>query len=217
MDAQKIGERISLRRTQLGMTLDDIANEIGVARSTIQRYEKGTINKMKLPVLEAIARSLKVSPAWLCCKSEEMFPHNHVSPAGNIIDFSKYRSIPVLGRIPAGLPLYAEQNIEGYTLTELDDGEEYFALRVEGDSMNAARIQDGDLLIVRRQPEVDDGEIAIVMVGDEDATVKRFYHTNTTVTLMPQSTNPIHKPQIYDLKTTPIKVLGKVVQVKFSL
>lgn len=217
MDTQKLGERIALRRTQLGLTLDDIANEIGVARSTIQRYEKGTINKAKLPVVEAIARALSVSPAWLCCKSEEMFPSKQELVVGTAIDLSKYRSIPVLGRISAGMPLYAEQNVEGYTLTELDDGEEYFALRVEGDSMNAARIQEGDLLIVRRQSEVDDGEIAIVMVGDEDATVKRFYHSNTTVTLMPQSTNPAHKPQVYDLRITPIKILGKVVQVKFFL
>ena len=217
MNTQKIGERIAFRRTQLGYTLDDIAKEIGVARSTIQRYEKGTINKLKLPVVEAIARVLDVSPEWLCCKSDEMIPQKLVPAGATIIDLSRYRSIPILGRIPAGLPLYAEQNIEGYTLTELDDGDEYFALRVEGDSMNAARIQEGDLLIIRRQPAVDDGDIAIVMVGDEDATVKRFYHSDTTVTLTPQSTNPNHKPQVYDLKATSIKILGKVVQVKFSL
>lgn len=131
------------------------------------------------------------------------------------IDLSKYHSIPILGRISAGLPLYAEQNIEGYTLTDLNGGAEYFALRVVGDSMNAARINEGDIIIVRRQDEVENGEVAVVMVGENDATVKRFYVTGSTVTLMPQSTNPIHVPQIYDVSRTQIHVLGKVVKVEF--
>lgn len=131
------------------------------------------------------------------------------------INLTSRHRIPILGRIAAGLPLYAEQNIEGYTLTDLNGGTEYFALRVNGDSMNAARIEDGDLIIVRRQEEVENGELAVVMVGDDDATVKRFYATNDTVTLMPQSTNPKHQPQIYDLKKTKIRVLGRVVKVEF--
>lgn len=81
--------------------------------------------------------------------------------------------------------------------------------------MNAVRIQEGDLIIVRQQDEVENGEIAVVLVGDDEATVKRFYATDSTITLMPQSTNPIHQPQIYDLQKTTIKVLGKVVKVEF--
>lgn len=133
------------------------------------------------------------------------------------IDVSKYHQIPILGRISAGLPLYADEHIEGYTLTDLNGGAEYFALRVHGDSMNAIGINDGYIIIVRRQDEVEQGEVAVVMVDDEDATVKRFYSSDTTVTLMPQSTNPEHKPQMYDLCITRIRVLGKVVEVKFTL
>lgn len=133
------------------------------------------------------------------------------------INPENFHRIPILGRISAGMPLYAEQHIEGYTLTDLNGGAEYFALRVSGDSMNAARIQDGDVLIVRRQDEVENGEVAVVMVGDEDATVKRFYATGSTVTLMPQSTNPEHQPQIYDASKTKIRVIGRVVKVEFSL
>lgn len=83
--------------------------------------------------------------------------------------------------------------------------------------MNAIGIQDGYLIIVRRQEAVENGEVAVVMVGDEDATVKRFYSAENTVTLMPQSTNPVHTPQIYDTKNTKIEVLGKVVKVEFML
>ena len=133
------------------------------------------------------------------------------------IDPQTFHRIPILGRISAGLPLYAEQHIEGYTLTDLNGGAEYFALRVSGDSMNAARMQDGDLLIVRRQETVENGEVAVVMVGDEDATVKRFYATGSTVTLMPQSTNPEHQPQIYDAEKIRIRIIGRVVKVEFTL
>lgn len=67
-----VGERVRIRRKQKGLTLDDIANEIGVAKSTIQRYETGSIERLKLPVIEAIARVLEVNPAWLVGKSDEM-------------------------------------------------------------------------------------------------------------------------------------------------
>ena len=83
--------------------------------------------------------------------------------------------------------------------------------------MNALRINDGDIIIVRRQDEVESGEVAVVLVGDEDATVKRFYITDNTVTLMPQSTNPKHKPQVYDIHETNIRILGKVVKVEFTI
>lgn len=210
-----VGDRITSRRKQLGLTLEDIAQEIGVAKSTIQRYEKGDIATIKLPVIEALANIMRVNPAWLCGKTEDMTP---VLPPDAIpYDPAKGHRIPILGRIAAGLPIYAEQHIEGYTITDLNGGAEYFALRVHGDSMNAIGINDGYLIIVRRQAEVENGEIAVVMVGDEDATVKRFYSAGSSVTLMPQSTNPTHQPQFYDLSKTPVKVLGKVVKVEFSL
>lgn len=133
------------------------------------------------------------------------------------IDLGTFHRIPILGRISAGLPLYAEQHIEGYTVTDLNGQGEYFALIVHGDSMNALGINDGYRIIVRRQDAVENGEVAVVMVGDEDATVKRFYATGDTVTLMPQSTNPEHQPQIYDASKAKIRVIGKVVKVEFTL
>lgn len=141
---------------------------------------------------------------------EDIPKPDYVAP--EIQPYTPTHRIPILGRISAGLPLYAEENIEGYTYTDLNGGAEYFALRVEGDSMTAVRIFDGDVLIVRRQDIVENGEIAVVMVNGDEATVKRFYRTGTTVTLMPQSTNPIHQPQIYDTKNTSIRIVGRVVK-----
>ena len=102
-------------------------------------------------------------------------------------------------------------------MTDLNGGQEYFALRVKGDSMNAARICDGDLIIVCKQDVVENGQIAVVMVDGDDATVKRFRQDGNTVTLIPQSYNPAHAPQIYNLKETPIKVIGKVVKVEYTI
>lgn len=133
------------------------------------------------------------------------------------LDLGTFRRIPILGRVSAGLPLYAEQHIEGYTVTDLNGGAEYFALIVRGDSMNAIGICDGYRVLVRRQDEVENGQVAVVMVGDEDATVKRVYATGTTVTLMPQSTNPAHQPQIYDPAKTPVRIIGRVVRVEHDL
>lgn len=122
--------------------------------------------------------------------------------------------IPILGRIAAGLPLYAEEHIEGYTYTEHNGGAEYFALKVKGDSMTAAHINDGSMIIVRRQPEVENGQIAVVRVDKEDATVKRFRQDGNIVQLIPQSYNPEHQIQIYDLKDTEVEIIGKVVECK---
>jgi len=108
-------------------------------------------------------------------------------------------------------------NIEGYVSSDRSDGEEYFALRVHGDSMNAARIFEGDVLLVRKQSIVDNGDIAVILVNGDCATVKKFYKTKNTVTLVPASTNPIHQLQIYDLGDTPISVIGKVVEVRTLL
>lgn len=223
MNRVLLGRRIKERRKELDMTQGDIASAIGVAISTIQRYETAAIETIKLPVVEAIARTLAVNPEWLVGKSDVMHPDETYKPSpplpegAEVINFSNLQRIPILGRIPAGLPLYAEENIEGYTYTDLNHGGEYFALRVKGDSMDALGIREGYIVIVRKQPIVENGEIAVVLVDHENATMKRFYRTGSTVTLLPQSTNPNHQPQIYDLGQTNIEVIGKVVKVEFTL
>jgi repressor LexA len=133
-------------------------------------------------------------------------------------DYQPTKRIPILGRISAGLPLYAEEQVEGTILADLKGDCEYFALRVKGDSMNAAHIFEGNILIVRKQDMVENGEIAVVMIDDNDATVKRFYCDHERVTLMPQSTNPQHQPQFYDASKTSVRVIGKVIknQIEFE-
>ena len=247
MTHAQIGARIESRRKELDMTLSEVAADVGVATSTIQRYEKGKFGKIKLPVIEAIANTLSVNPDWLIGKTDDpvdyddpllvaSIPLSYMEACDNDVrkamkmmnavdsdqnawnppPYNPTHRIPILGRISAGLPLYAEQHIEGYTYTELNHGGEYFALRVAGDSMTAARINEGDILIVRRQDIVENGEIAVVLVDGDDATVKRFYRDGDTVTLSPQSYNPAHDLQIYNIKKTAVKILGRVVQNQIS-
>ena len=189
MENKKIGVRIEKRRKEKGLTLDDIAQEIGVARSTVQRYEKGTIEKIKLPVLEAIARVLDVNPAWLCFKSDKMEPTKYDRPfPSNIVPLPKMREWKVLGATACGKPLHRELLDE--TVMAPDDIKADVVFRCVGDSMINARIFDGDAVFVRLQPEVENGQIAVVRVDDE-YTLKRVYFHEDYVELRLE--NPVHK------------------------
>ena len=123
-----------------------------------------------------------------------------------------YRSVPVLGRIAAGLPLLAEENREGDVPVAAsalpNGGEDMFALRVRGDSMINAHICDGDLVLVRRQDSAQAQDIVVAMV-DDDATVKRFQRTADRVVLKPE--HPTMAPIVVDPRERQVRILGKVV------
>ncbi len=202
-----VATRMQQRREELGLTLDDIALEIGVARSTIQRYEKGTIEKLKLPVIEAIANVLQVDPAWLVGKSDDPRIVTAVS-SDNILPFPSMKSVPLIGTIACGEPLLAAENIE----CEVDMPEHVkadFALRCKGDSMINARIYDGDIVYIRLQPTVDDGQIAAVLVDDE-ATLKRVHLYPDHVVLEPEK--PQYRPlSFWEADMEHVRILGKAV------
>jgi len=115
------------------------------------------------------------------------------------------RYVPIIGRIRAGKPLLAKENMEGYfpLPAEFAAGGEYFILRVEGESMSGAGIHDGDFVIVRRQQTVENGEIAALLLGEE-ATVKRFYREKDYFRLQPEN------EQFEPILTREVEVLGKV-------
>jgi len=122
------------------------------------------------------------------------------------------KKIPVLGRIAAGIPILAQEEILDYELVP-ENIDVQFCLKVKGDSMINARIFDGDVVYIRQQPEVENGEIAAVLVDGEDATLKRFYRIDGTVFLRPE--NPVY-PEITirrrDAKD--VKILGKAIEFK---
>lgn len=192
-----------------GVTQAELAEMMDVAYSSVSSWCNG-VKIPRMDKIEWIANHFNIRKSDLIEEREDL-------PQGLLpFDLKKVHRIPILGRIAAGTPIYAQENIEGYTYTELNNGAEYFGLRVKGDSMNAARIQDGDIVIVRRQDIVENGQIAVVLIDNQDATLKRFSRHGDIVTLMPQSTNPANQPFIYDLKQTNVKILGLVVKVEFQ-
>ena len=193
VNIMNIGSNIKRIRKSQNLTLEQVAKAIGTTRQTVSRYENNNISNIPMDKIKKLAVALNTTQMEIL----------------GIQDSTDYQPNKY---IPAGLPMYAEENIEEYISTNVKDDGEYFALRVKGDSMDAAHIFEGNLLIVRHQDMVENGEIAIIMINNEDATVKRFYCDGKTVTLMPQSTNPKHKPQIYDTNKTIVRIIGKVIK-----
>lgn len=125
-------------------------------------------------------------------------------------DNNQDKRIPVLGTISAGNPIIAQENIIGHEYTS-DNCD--FCLRVKGDSMINARIHDGDIVYIRKQPDVENGEIAAVIIDGEEATLKRVYKLNGNVILHPE--NPTYKDMIFSKKDfKQVRIIGKVKYVK---
>src|SRR5690606_6302921 len=178
-----IGERIKRLRQERDLSPEDLAKAIGKHRSTYYRYESDEIENMPMSVLTKLARVLGVSETYLLTgKDDEGLPT---------------KRIPILGSIAAGEPILATEEYGDYV--ELgDDGIPVdFCLRVKGDSMKDARILDGDLVFVRRQPTVRNGEIAVVLIDDE-VTLKRVYITEQGIILKPE--NPAYEPMFFGHK-----------------
>lgn len=196
-----IGERIKKRRLALGLSVDQVAKQLGKDRATVYRYESDEIGNMPLSIIEPLARILGVSPAYIMGweSIEESF---------------EVKKIPVLGKIAAGEPILAcEEHCEYVVLNH--DVNVDFCLRVEGDSMVNARIQDGDLVFIRKQPTVENGEIAAVLI-DDDVTLKRVYITNEGIILKPE--NSAYQPKFYTEKDfKDIRILGKAVLFQSKL
>ncbi len=181
----------------------------GISQSTISKIENGK-RKIKLETLSKIAKALGVSLEQLTGESASSIIEDRL-PGYRPIEPDNLFEVPVLGTIRAGQPIYAQENIEGYMLVDrsivrVGPGEEVFYLRVTGDSMTP-KYQPGDLVLIRRQPAVANGEVAAVIIDDENATLKKVYNINGEVWLY--STNPAYEP--FKVSANQIYVLGKVL------
>ena len=183
-----------------GISRSRAAQEMGLSNSTVTKWK----NTGATPSGETLAR---VSAYFGVPVGERKLPEGAVP-------FDPALTAPLLGTVRAGLPMYAEENIEGYIPITRKDGARYFWLRVRGDSMNAVGISENDEILVREQPEVENGQLAVVMVNGDEATVKYFRQEGSLVVLTPKSFNPVHQPQIYDLKRVQVRVVGLVVECR---
>ena len=181
------GERMKQRRKEIGFSAEKVAERLGVSPATIYRYEKGDIEKVPVDSLAELAKILQTTPAYLMGWEEQPTP-KPTSPAPippGFIPMPKMKKVPLIGAIACGDPITALQNREG----DVDVPENVrcdFALKCHGDSMVGAGIHDRDVVYIHIQPEVENGEIAAVRIGDE-ATLKRVYLHMDYVELRPEN------------------------------
>lgn len=199
-----LGEKIRLLRHQRGMTLEDVGDACGVGKSTVRKWESGQIANMRRDKIALVANALGVTPAYLMGWDES--PALPTMPA-NIVPVKRH-TVPLLGEIAAGQPIYADEEHDLCVAVD-DDIRCDFALRVRGDSMIDAGIYDGDVVLVRQQEDVDDGQIAVVLIDDE-ATLKYLYHQPSGVQLVPA--NRRYSPWSYTGEAAAqVRILGLAV------
>lgn len=189
-----IGKRIASIRRERGFNQEELSEMARINRVTLARYETGTIEPGAM-ALSRIADALNVSTDELLCRTEKLPPFIPIVKG----------AVPIVGEIACGVPITASQNIEGYA--DLPDGViADFALKCKGDSMTPT-FNDGDLVLIRQQPEVEDGQIAALGI-DGGATLKHIYRQDGGVVCV--SDNPKFAPQFFPADETPT-VYGKAV------
>ncbi len=208
-----INKRIKSLREQLKMTQEELARKTGYkTRSAINKIESGNRDINQSQIVD-FAKALGVTPAYLMGweDGQELVSKYNKQIANKVADeYYKVVKLPVYSSIACGEPCMVAENIASYEVTPKSwlNGGEYFYLIAKGDSMIGARIHEGDLLLIRKQPTVEEGEIAAVVIEDE-CTLKRVYHHNGTLVL--QAENPKYAPII--IKKGNVRIIGKLNKV----
>lgn len=193
---------LAARRNELGLTQKEVAEKVGVSEGTVSRWESGSIANMRRDRIASYAKVLRTTPEFIMTGNEGRTIPPGFEPLPRMV------KKPLIGDIACGEPITAEQNVADY----VDVPESVhcdFCLRCHGDSMVDAGIQDNDVVYIRCQPEVEDGEIAAVRIGGE-ATLKRVYYDGQSLTLMPA--NSSYRPKTYSgPELENIRIEGKAV------
>lgn len=199
------GQRITKLRKEKDLQQKEVAEAIGMNRIILNRIELG---KRPLRDDEAVALAdyFHVTTDYLL--KGKVSEQNHSSRGVRI---------PVLGRVVAGIPIETVEEILDYEeiTPELAATGEFFALKIRGHSMEP-RMMEGDVVIVRKQEDVESGDIAIVLVNGNEATVKRVKKQEEGITLIATNTS-VYEPHFYsnkEIKTLPVQILGKVVELR---
>lgn len=205
------GAKLKKCRKDRSLSQKEFGQKIGVAESTVSLYES---NK-RFPdadTLKKISALFEVSLDYLLGNSPAKAAQP--KPTGRGV------RIPVLGRVVAGIPIEAVEEILDYEeiTPELAATGEFFALKIRGHSMEP-RMMEGDVVIVRRQDDVDSGDVAIVLVNGNEATVKRVKKQEDGITLIATNTS-VYEPHYYsnkEIEELPVRILGKVVELRGKL
>ncbi len=191
------------RELTQGTTCRDLEEKLGISRSSINAYQNGS-RIPKFPAVARIAQAYGVNPMWLMGTDESKYPTAPVPEDAQPIPHLV--KVPRLGAIACGQPILAQENLEGSDLVP-DWVKCDFTLVCRGDSMIGARIWDGDVVCIHSQPEVENGEIAAVLIEDE-ATLKRVFVHPDHIVLEPE--NPSYRPMVFwDADMAKVRILGK--------
>lgn len=202
----KIYENIKKYRLSLGLTQTELAERVGYTdRSMIAKIETGKIDLSRNKVYD-FAEALHTTPIVLMGLDEELKKEKQ----------TKSVKIPVIGKVPAGLPAEAFEDIIDYEEIpeSMARGGEYFGLSIKGDSMYP-RILEGDVVIVKKQSTADSGDIVIALVNGDEGTCKQLYKYKDHIEL--KAFNPMYKPLVYsneDISSLPVSIVGKVVELR---
>lgn len=208
--------RLKQERIKQGMLQKDVAQRLKIDRTTYVKYETGQ-SEPNFEMLSKLADLFGVTTDYLLGRADG--PSALHSPASSAKP-KAYRRIPVLGSIPAGVPIEAVEDIEDWEdLPEsmFKGGAEYFALKVKGDSM-FPKYEDGDVLILRRQDSCESGQDCAVMVNGDEASFKRVRLSEHGVTLQPL--NSKYDPLFFtnqEVINLPVRILGVVVELRRTI
>lgn len=203
----EIKDILSQRRKELNMTMKQVADKVGVSEGTISRWESGKIADMRRDKIMAYAQALNISPAII-------MGWDNVDSSSTSESIHAGKRISVLGSVAAGIPIDAIEDVLDWEDISEDMAKtgEFFGLRIKGDSMQP-RIVEGDVVIVRQQPDADSGDVVIVQVNGDKATCKRLAKYSSGISLI--SFNPAYEPMNYtneQIERLPVTIIGKVVE-----
>ena len=191
-------ELIAIFRAKHHLSLNDIAEYVGVNVSTVSRWENGIVKNINTEKQKRLSSLFEI----------------------DVEDYLKHHFFkPVVGVVKAGYDYFAHQDIEGYEEVSKQDYDrgDYF-LRVKGDSMIGSRIYEDDLILVQKAQDVDSGELAIVIINGDEATVKRIIKKEDMLIL--ESSNPKYETRFFtpdEVETLPVQIIGKVLKVKMNI
>lgn len=199
-----LSDKLRELRDKLGATQEMVAEGVGITQTAYARYEAGK-RTPQTKVLFRLAEFYNVSPEWLMGKSEVALPSN-AYPVDDLV------LVPILGSVRCGPGGLAYEELEGYEVADVKNPDEYFHLRVTGDSMEPD-IKAGMLALVHKQEDVESGELAVVVINGDEGTLKKVIKREGTIIL--QAFNPRVEPRIFTREELrEVHIVGKVVETK---
>lgn len=206
----KFGETLKSIRKSRNLSQEEFARVLGTSKQVVSRYETGQ-RTPNISVVQNFSSKLGIPIEILAGSDASATRSLGASPLpSNAMPVSTLYRIPIIGTVRAGAGGLALEDLEGYEMADVHNPEDYYFLRVVGDSM-APHINEGDLALIRKQDDVESGELAVVVIDGDEGTIKKIIKKPSTVIL--QAFNPEYPPRVFaGSELDGIHIAGKVVR-----